>query len=208
MSFALPVSLRQTRLTVMAAGTVLFRNHHIDFPGANFNPCLGEPTRFAPLFRPDGTCIPTFYAATSFDAAAYETVFRGTPSLFSGIARQDLDARGVSRIVPNKDIAFVALFTPEILGVGLDPQVVFRPSQKVYPHCRQIAEMAWRDNPGAHGVIWTSVRDSAAHAVVVFGDRLKRSDFDEIDTRTIGTDPRLLEDFETAGARAGFRIQR
>lgn len=208
MSFALPVGVRQPRLTAVAAGTVLFRNHHIDFPGAIFNPCLGQPTRFAPLTRPDGTCIPTFYAATSFDAAAYETIFRGTPSPFSGVARQDLDTRGVSRIAPRKAIEFVALFTPEILGLGLDPQMVFRPSQQVYPHCRRLAEMAWRDNPGAHGVIWTSVRDNAAHAMVVFGDRFDRADFEEIDTRTIATDARLLEDFEVAGARAGFRIQR
>lgn len=208
MSFDLPAGVRPARLHLVAAGTVLFRNHHVDYPGARFNPCLGEPTRFAPLKRPDGKCIPTFYAATSFDASAYETLFRGTPSPFSGISRQDLDTRGVSRIAPKKNLKLVPLFTPEILGLGLDPQAVFRPSQRVYPRCRRLAEMAWRDNLEAHGVIWTSVRDNSAQAMVLFGDRLDRADFDAIDTRTIATDASLLDALEVAGARAGFRIQR
>lgn len=208
MSFALPGRVRPARLHPLPTGTVLFRNHHVDYPGASFNPCLGEPTRFAPLSRPDGACIPTFYAATSFDAAAYETLFRGTPSPFAGVPRQDLDARGVSRIAPKRDLGLVPLFTPEIVGLGLDPQVVFRPSQLVYPACRRLAALAWRDNPAAHGVIWTSVRDNSAQAMVLFGDRLDRADFDEVDTRTTATDPGLLDALEAAGARAGFRIQR
>ena len=208
MSFDLPRSVRPARPYPLPAGTVLFRNHHVDHPGARFNPCLGEPTRFAPLNRPDGTCIPTFYAATSFDASAYETLFRGTPSPVSGIPRQELDTRGVSRIATRKDLGLVPLFTPELLGLGLDPQAVFRPSQLVYPRCRRLAEMAWRDNPAAHGMIWTSVRDNSAQAMVLFGDRLDGADFDEIDTRTIATDASLLDALEAAGARAGFRIQR
>lgn len=208
MTFALPGRVRPAGLHPVAAGTVLFRNHDAGYPGATFNPCLGAPTRFAPLARPDGTCIPTLYAATSFDGAAYETLFRGTPSPFSGIPRQVLDTRGVSRIAPRKALGLVPLFTPELLGLGLDPRAVFQPSQDVYPRCRALAELAWRDNPEAHGVVWTSVRDSSAQAMLLFGDRLARADFDEIDTRTVATDASLLDAFEVAGARAGFRIQR
>lgn len=208
MSFDLPGSVRPARLYAVQAGMVLFRNHHIDYPGASFNPCLGETTRFAPLNRPDGQCIPTFYAATSFDAAAYETLFRGTPSPFAGVPRQELDARSVSRLAPRRNLDLVPLFTPELLRLGLDAQAVFRPSQLVYPRCRQLAEMAWRDSPEAHGVIWTSVRENSAQAMVLFGDRLDRTDFDEIDTRSIASDASLLDEFEGAGARAGFRIQR
>ncbi len=208
MSLKLPAGVYPAKLHRIPSGTVLYRNHHRDYPGARFNPCLGGATRFAPLSNTSGGCIPTFYAATSFDGAAYETVFRGTPSRFTPIPRQDLDIRGVSQITPKAVLDLVPFFTPELIALGLDPAEFFRPSAKVYPDCRALAEMAWRDNPQAHGLIWTSVRDSSASAMIVFGDRLSEADFDHLGTREIATDSTLLDELVTAGFRAGFRIAR
>src|SRR5947209_17212454 len=55
--------------------TLLHRIHRSGFAGNAFNPCLGRPSRFAPLRRPDGRCIPTLYAATTFECAVHETLF-------------------------------------------------------------------------------------------------------------------------------------
>ena len=135
-------------------------------------------------------------------------MFRGTSGPFTPIPRQDLDVRGVSRIAPKAGLDLVPLFTPELIALGLDRTEFFRPSTKVYPVCRALAEMAWRDNEQAHGLIWNSVRDSSAAAMIIFGDRLSDTDFDLIDTREIATDETLLDELVTAGARAGFRISR
>ena len=205
----LPAVYRPARPVSLAAGTVLHRLHHVDLPGAGFNPCRGGATRFAPLHRPDdGACIPTLYAATTFDGAAYETVFRGPPGPFAAVPRQDLETRAASRIAPRVALDLVPLFTPELAAAGLDPAALFRPSASVYGLCRALALTAWRDNPAAHGLIWTSVRDNAAQAMLLFGDRLGADAFDTLDRRTIATHPDLLDAFVETAARGGYRISR
>lgn len=196
------------RLYPVATGTRLFRIHHRDYPGASFNPCRGMATRFAPLRTPEGQCIPTLYASTTFDGAAYETVFRGDPGPFSAVPRQNLDDRGASIIAPKQDLALVPFFTPELKSMRIDPEQFFRPSAAAYPACRSLAERAWNDNGTAHGIAWTSVRDSSAQAMLLFGDRLALDDFDHFGTRDIASDPSLLDDFVNAGERGGFRISR
>lgn len=208
MSLALPDRVRPHRLHPVAAGAILHRNHPAHYPGAAFNPCRGAPTRFAPLHDPEGRCIPGLYAATSLDGAAYETLFRGPPGRFATVARQDLDGRAASRIAPRTPLLLVPLFTPELRRLGLDPEAVFRPSETTYAFCRRLAETAWRDNPEVHGLIWTSVRDDSAQAMLLFGDRVGEGDLRVLDTRMAATDAGLLDDLVSAGARAGFRIAR
>ncbi|MFD0982647.1 RES family NAD+ phosphorylase [Tropicimonas aquimaris] len=207
-AFVLPASARIGRHHKIAAGWVLFRNHHKDYPGATFNPCAGDPTRFAPLHTATGDCIPTLYAASTFDAAAYETVFREPPGRYASYLRQKLQNRGVSRIAPTADLHLVPFFTPELGSLGLSEDSVFRPAETVYAFCRRLAELAWRDNPTAQGVVWSSVRDSQAHAMVLFGDRLTPSDFDVLETRMVATDPTLLDEFSDTAARSGTIISK
>lgn len=207
-AFALPASARIRKLHKISAASALYRNHHADYPGASFNPCGGDPTRFAPLRTPSGDCIPTLYAATTFDAAAYETVFREPPGPFASYPRQKLQRRGVSRIAPKADLHLVPFFTPELAGFRLKEAEVFRPVETVYASCRALAEMAWRDNPSAQGIIWSSVRDSQAHAMLLFGDRLAPGDFDVLDIRMVATDPALLDELSDAAERSGTFISR
>lgn len=204
----LPASAKAPRLRKIHAGDELYRNHHINYPGARFNPCLGAETRFAPLRTDAGDCIPTLYAATTFDGAAYETILRGTPSRYAAIPRQSLDQRGVSRITPRRSLALVPLFTPEIKGLGLDPEAFFACDGSICPFCCTLAQQCWADNPTADGLIWTSIRDSASMALLLFGDRVAAADFDHLEQRSIASDPSLLDDFVEAAARVGFRISR
>jgi hypothetical protein len=207
-TFVLPASARIARLHRIAADSVLFRNHHAEYPGAAFNPCAGDPTRFAPLRTPSGACIPTLYAATTFDATAYETVFRAPPGPFAAYPRHKLKHRGVSRIAPKADLTLVPFFTPELAGFDLREEAVFLPSETVYVACRALAELAWRDNPGAHGIVWSSVRDSAAHAILIFGDRLTPEDFTVLDIRMVANDPTLLDEISDTAARSGAFISK
>lgn len=208
MPFVLPASVRQASLFPVDLGTRLFRNHHRDFSGAAFTPCRGRATRFAPLRTPDGACIPTFYAATTFDGAAYETMFRDPPSKYGGYRRQLLEDRGVSVVAPVRTLRLVGLFTPELRRLDILPEEVFQAHDSVYPFCRGLAEMAWRDNPDADGIVWSSVRDSAAHAMLLFGDRLDPADFSVESIRLVETDPTLLDELSETAARCGSFIAR
>lgn len=195
-------------LTEIAAGTGLYRVHHTDFAGAAFNPCKGAPSRFAPIHTPAGVCIPTLYAARTLDAAAYETIFRGVPGPFAAIPRFALNARAVSRIAPRRPLRLVPMFAPELRGWGLDPRAVFAPSGPAYRLCRALAAGAWRDNPQAHGLIWTWVRDDSAKAMMLFGDRVGADDIDTLSTRAVHSDEAVLDALRKAGRRAGWIISR
>ena len=208
MPLVLPAGLRSASLFTVDRETRLFRNHHRDFGGASFNPCRGGATRFAPLRSPNGACIPTFYAATTFDGAAYETMFRDPPSKYGGYRRQLLEDRGVSVIAPLRTLQLVGLFTPELRRLGIPPEEMFQAHDSVYPFCRDLAEMAWRDNPDADGIVWSSVRDSAAHAMLLFGDRLDPADFSVASVRLVETDPTLLDELSDTAARCGSFIVR
>jgi hypothetical protein len=202
-----PNPARVAQPFTLPAGTELHRLHDVDYTGASFNPCKGEPTRFAPLF--DGvTCIPTFYAATTFDGAAYETIFRGIPDPYAGIPRASLDDRGASLIVPRRDLTLVPLFTPELVGWGLEAATVFSSNASSYVPCRGLALQAWRDNPAADGLIWSSVRDNSAQAMLIFEGRAEASDFELHSIREVRAEPVLLDEIADAGRRAGFTIIR
>lgn len=196
------------RLRHLAAGTPLFRNHAKAYGGNAFNPCLGPPSRFAPLYGPDGACIPSLYLGTDFDGAAYETIFRGPVGPLSTIPRHLLDDRAVSLVRPVTDLSLIPLFTPEATALGLSAAEIFAPSTRAYAACRSLATSLWEANPAAQGLIWSSVRDSRSMAILLFGDRVTADILTLVETRTLDSDPSLLIDFVETAARAGYRIAR
>lgn len=204
----LPATAVAPRLEVVAPGTRLHRLHHRDYAGARLNPCRGEPIRFAPIVDAAGACIPSLYAATSFDAAAFETVFRGPGGRFRTVPRQALDDRAATVLRPRRALSLVPLFTPELQGWGLDAPALFAPEARIYALCRRLAERLWRDNPAADGLIWASVRDSSARALVLFGDRVAETDFDVLSARQTRDDETLLADLAAAGRRASWVVAR
>jgi hypothetical protein len=204
----LPERLEAGAFHDLPAGTELHRLHSRDFGACAFNPCRGEPTRFAPIADGAGACVPSIYAATTFDGAAYETVFRGTPSRYAAVPRQRLNDRAASVIRPVRSLRLVGLFTPELKGWGLEPEQVLKADEASHDFCRALAARIWRDNPRADGLIWASVRDSAARAMVFFGGRVAAGDLAEIGTRLAAEDESVVEDLVRAGRRAGWKVSR
>jgi hypothetical protein len=156
-----PNPARVAQPFTLPAGTELHRLHDVDYPGASFNPCKGEPTR-----------------------------------------------RGASLIVPRRDLTLVPLFTPELVGWGLEAATVFSSNASSYVPCRGLALQAWRDNPAADGLIWSSVRDNSAQAMLIFEGRAEASDFELHSIREVRAEPVLLDEIADAGRRAGFTIIR
>ena len=202
----LPNDATVGRLHDLPTGLVLHRVHSDNYDGHGFNPCRGPEARFTHLKDAHGNCIPSLYAATTFDGAAYETIFRGRPSKFQVLPRQKIDDRVLSRLQLSETLELVPLFTPELSNWDLDPTGFFAAHVSVYPHCRALGFRCWRDNPTAQGLIWSSVRDSGAHAMLLFGDRIAPGVLRLLESRSVRTDSTALDDLEAAGNRAGWTI--
>ena len=204
----LPTTATVSKLHLFQASAYLYRVHEERFGGNDFNRCEGGATRFTHRFDEHGGCVPTSYAATTLDGAAFETVFRGIPNKYQAVPRQSLDDRMISVVCPKRPLLLVPLFTPELKAWHLDQAEVFAPRVEVYDFCRALAFKCWRDNPTADGLIWSSVRDSGTHAMLLFGDRLSRKKLEIVSSRCVRTDPTALDDLESAGRRGGWFISK
>ena len=85
---------------IIRPGEILHRTHASDFRPAQFNPCKGQATRFAPFLDDKGTCVPTLYAATNKEAAAFESIFHDIEpnARFKTVRLDVIESRSVSTI--------------------------------------------------------------------------------------------------------------
>ena len=204
----LPTTATVSKLHVFQEGTYLYRVHDERFDGNSFNPCMGDATRFTHLHDRNGDCVATSYAATTLEGAAFETVFRGIPNKYQAVPRQLLDDRMISIVRPERSLQLVPLFTPELKAWDLDQAEIFAPRTDVYAFCRALAFRCWRNNPLADGLIWSSVQDSGAQAMLLFGDRIRSAELDVVSSRSVRTDPTALDDLESAGRRGGWFVSK
>ncbi|CDX53088.1 RES domain-containing protein (fragment) [Mesorhizobium plurifarium] len=111
-------SINSQRVT---KGSVLHRTHGSSFRPAQFNPCMGQPTRFAPFQDSAGTCVLTLYAATSREAAALESIFHDieTTAVFKTVRLDVVESRSVSRIAPKRDLLVAGLFASDLKACGI-----------------------------------------------------------------------------------------
>ena len=52
-----PATLARPNIRTVGAGTILHRTHAGAFRAAQFNPGMGQPTRFAPIEDVHGKCV-------------------------------------------------------------------------------------------------------------------------------------------------------
>ncbi|MBB3457954.1 hypothetical protein FHT86_006279 [Rhizobium sp. BK313] len=60
--------------------------------------------------------------------------------------------------------------------------------------------------PDIKGLIWTSRQCGPESCLVLFGDRVRESDFDVLDCIDVATNPNLLLELRGYGKRAGITI--
>ena len=168
----------------------------------------GPEIRFTDLPDGNGQRILTSSVAPTLNCAAHGAASHGVPDRIQSIPRQCLDNCMIRILETSMESELVPLFTPELKRWKIDPADFFKPSDAAYRDCRTLGFRAWHDNPDAHGLIWTSVQDSGAHAILLFGDRLKPKDLVVISSRSVRTDPTALTELESAGQRAGWAIAR
>lgn len=203
------------------AGRPLLRVADDQFGATEFNPCLGEPTRFAPLLA-DGECVPALYAAETLDAVLMESVFHdivldrpdGEPA---EVYLADLTTVRRSTIASRRDLRLGRLDDDALEALGLGREDLIDTDADTYPDTVRWAEHAHRygavDAEPLDGLIWHSRRapqglGSRDLAVVLFGDRVHRKEL-----RSSGAPVPLItaagiEELDAVATRLGVTLVR
>lgn len=192
----------------IAKGTILHRTHGSSFRPAQFNPGLGQPTRFAPFTDAVGACVPTLYAATSREAAAFESIFHDIEptARFKTIRLDVVELRSVSRISPNRDLLVAGLFAPDLKAWGLSRGELIETPKSTYDRTVLWAQAIHHARPDIDGLIWTSRQCDPDQCMILFEDRVGEADFKVQDSVEVGADAGLLLELRGFGQRAGITI--
>jgi hypothetical protein len=158
----------------LPAATDLHRIHNSSFTGNSFNPCLGRPSRFAPLLRSDGTCIPTMYAATNLECAAHETLFHEIQhnAKYKSIGYHEIENLDYSIVRPRRDLVLASLFEPDLNRWGLTRRQLIDTFAADYEATAEWAIAMHDSFSDIDGLVWTSRRCDPEKAYLLFGDRM------------------------------------
>jgi hypothetical protein len=154
----------------VAKGTILQRTHSSSFRPAQFNPCKGQPTRFALFLNAAGAC----YAATSREAAAFGSIFHDIEptALFKTVRLDVVQSRSVSRITPKRDLLLAGLFAPDLKVRGLSRGELTETPKSTYGQTSLWAQAIHRARSDIDGMIWTSRQCDPDQCVILFEDWL------------------------------------
>jgi hypothetical protein len=203
-----PASFAAINRIELPSSTDLHRIHNSSFTGSSFNPCKGRPSRFAPLVRPDGTCIPTMYAATNLECAVHETVFHEIQhdAKYKSIGYREIENLDYSIVRPRRDLVLATLFEPDLNRWGLTRRQLIDTFAADYEATVKWA-IALHDNfPDLDGLVWTSRRCDPERACLLFGDRLPVHLIDPVRRARIGETNDLLLQIRGFADRANILI--
>ncbi len=194
--------------TSVPAGTRLVRVHAPASDGAACNPCLGGPTRFAPLALLSGACLPTLYAAATFECAVYESIFHDLPYGASNkyIRLDKVASRAISWIGLTTDLVVASLHEPDLNRIGRTRTELIDTLPSAYRITARWAEAFHRADPAISGLVWTSRRCDPEQAYVFFGDRLPSGALFVHDRIEVAASAHHLGQIRDFGRRAGITI--
>jgi hypothetical protein len=194
--------------TPLKSGLRLYRFHDPAFEGAAYNPCLGGPTRFAPLASPTGECLPTLYAAATLEAAAWESIFHDAPYVRGpkSVRLNKVKSRALSVIELVQDLTVAPLHGPDLLRLGLRKTDLIETAPMAYRDTARWAEAFHRAHPKVAGLRWTSIRGDPGVAFVFFEDRAPSTVWKVVERIDIATAPGLLEDIRQIARRADITL--
>jgi hypothetical protein len=193
---------------VLKAGTIIHRVHDRQFGAMAFNPGKGN-SRFAP-FAVGGTPIPTAYAATSFECAAFETIFHdiAPTERFKSVYWSSIEPLVYSTMKLGRDVPLAPLFSADLMKFGVERGQLIDTPKSTYPQTR-----AW--SPAIHeavtrpeGMVWTSKRYDQEKAIMLFGSRVSTTDLLDHVSVDITTDPNCLAVLQEISQRTGIDIIR
>lgn len=155
-------------------GEPLHRIHRPAFAAGSFNPCKGGPSRFAPLRRTGGACVPTMYVSGDFTCALHESIFHDVPMRGAKSIRDArLDEFVYSILVPAADLRLADLTSEGLMKIDA-PRSLTECEPDGYHETVRWAQSIHRDNPALAGMFWVSRRDNEGRAMLLFGDRIAK----------------------------------
>ncbi len=193
---------------VIPAGTGLVRVHDPMVNGDEANPCKGGLTRFAPVYKRDGTCLPTLYAAASFECAVFESVFHDVPHAAAAkfVRLGKVISRAVSWLELRTDLTVASLHEPDLNRLGLTRADLIDTTASAYAATARWAEAFHRADPAVAGLAWTSKRCDPVLACVFFADRLPARALNVTDRIELAACAHHLAQIRGFGHRAGITL--
>jgi RES domain len=193
---------------VMPAGTRLVRVHDRDLDGDAFNAGFGAPTRFAPVWRPDGSAIATLYGGSTLECAVHESLFHDLPYDAPGkfIRLDKITSRAISYIETTSDLILASLHEPDLNRLGLTRADLIDTPRADYAVTARWAEAFHRAGAGVAGLVWTSRRCDPEQAYVLFADRVPPGALALYDRVEIGASAPHLREIAAFGRRAGITL--
>lgn len=203
-----PATMPPFNTAPLRAGIQLFRLHDPLFDGAAYNPCKGALTRFAPLAQASGACLPTLYAATTLEAAAWESLFHDVPHVAGpkSVRLNKVTTRILSVLELRRDVIVAPLHAPDLSRIGLAKTDLIETPPIAYAQTARWTEAFHRGDPAVAGLRWTSRRCDPELAFVFFEDRLPQTAWTVVEHIEIGRAPDLLEEIREIGKRAGITL--
>ena len=193
---------------ILEAGKRLHRIHNRQWRASTFNPCQGDPTRFAPITGEDRQCVPSLYAGSTFDSVAYETLFHDIPvrAKRKTLPEARLSDRAHTQLDADRDIMLAALRAPELAKWNISRSALIESPPKLYSETAAWAKAIHDQFPNVEGLVWTSKRCDPEDAYLFFGDRVREIDFRIVSTRDYRSDSSFLTDVRQAAWRSGISI--
>jgi len=166
----------RAKLATWPAGQAIHRVQGASFAPDGFNPCLGRPSRFAPITDARGRCVPSLYGARSFETALFETFFRNISqkSVRRRVYASDLALLAYSVLEPQVDLVLVDLASTGLHWLEITPEELFGGSQRTYAKTVAWARELFLQTPRAQGLVWMSKRNNRDSALVLYKPRIAR----------------------------------
>jgi hypothetical protein len=203
-----PASIAAINRIKLPAATELYRIHNSNLASNSFNPCLGRPSRFAPLLRSDGSCISTMYAATTLECAVHETLFHEIQhdAVHKSVRFNDIEKYDYATIQPQRDLALAGLFEPDLNKWGLTRRQLIDTFAADYEATAKWAIALHDAFPDIDGLVWTSRRCDPASAYLLFGDRVTSHQLAPMHEARISESNALLLQIRSFADRANILI--
>ena len=189
-------------------GTFVERVHNRNFAADAFNPCQGNPTRFAPIHDSAGACVPSLYAGETLEAVVYETIFHDVPAKAKRkrVPQSKVKDSAQGRLEVQRDIRLVSLREPDLINWRIRRNQLITSSPKLYAETAKWAEAIHNQFPKAEGLEWTSNQCDPATVYLLFGDRVNSKDFSVVYTRDGQHDASFRREVRQIGKRSGIKI--
>lgn len=122
--------------------------------------------------------MPTLYGANTLDGALSESIFHNVPVRGEGkaIRRSALTPMQVSTLAARRDLTLVQLHGHGLARLGVSRAELIDSEARFYVRTAAWAAALHSRLEAADGLVWVSRRFDTSLALVLFGDRVARSD--------------------------------